>query len=163
MLSWFLQIGLQVFLVVVAVLSVPVLLLGKPVYLYWLHNGGHRPGLYRVRIFICLLPDTVQSWRLVTLCLGAVWRIQNSRPRSKYLTVTVRYAHVSSSCPCVLRDTSVCGATVRRSSTWWGIMTWRRAAVTAISPAAESARQMRSARQNTVSRSCYASSDHRCL
>uniref|UniRef100_A0A673XDB3 V-type proton ATPase subunit a n=1 Tax=Salmo trutta TaxID=8032 RepID=A0A673XDB3_SALTR len=31
------QTGLQVFLVVVALLSVPVLLLGKPVYLYWLH------------------------------------------------------------------------------------------------------------------------------
>uniref|UniRef100_A0A8C8IHP9 V-type proton ATPase subunit a n=1 Tax=Oncorhynchus tshawytscha TaxID=74940 RepID=A0A8C8IHP9_ONCTS len=34
------QTGLQVFLVVVALLSVPVLLLGKPVYLYWLHRGG---------------------------------------------------------------------------------------------------------------------------
>uniref|UniRef100_A0A8C8H328 V-type proton ATPase subunit a n=1 Tax=Oncorhynchus tshawytscha TaxID=74940 RepID=A0A8C8H328_ONCTS len=32
------QVG--VFLVVVALLSVPVLLLGKPVYLYWLHRGG---------------------------------------------------------------------------------------------------------------------------
>uniref|UniRef100_A0A8C7PNJ3 V-type proton ATPase subunit a n=1 Tax=Oncorhynchus mykiss TaxID=8022 RepID=A0A8C7PNJ3_ONCMY len=35
------HVGLQVFLVVIALLSVPVLLLGKPVYLYWLHNGGH--------------------------------------------------------------------------------------------------------------------------
>ncbi|XP_040898153.1 V-type proton ATPase 116 kDa subunit a [Toxotes jaculatrix] len=41
------QAGLQVFLVVIAVLSVPVLLLGKPVYLYWLHNGSHRLGMYR--------------------------------------------------------------------------------------------------------------------
>ncbi|KAM6944727.1 V-type proton ATPase 116 kDa subunit a isoform 2-T2 [Lycodopsis pacificus] len=41
------QTGLQVFLVVIAVLSVPVLLLGKPVYLYWLRNGNHRPGMYR--------------------------------------------------------------------------------------------------------------------
>uniref|UniRef100_A0A6Q2WZK7 V-type proton ATPase subunit a n=1 Tax=Esox lucius TaxID=8010 RepID=A0A6Q2WZK7_ESOLU len=42
------QVGLQVFLVVVALLSVPVLLLGKPVYLYWLHNGGaSRMGMYR--------------------------------------------------------------------------------------------------------------------
>uniref|UniRef100_A0A671WHR6 V-type proton ATPase subunit a n=1 Tax=Sparus aurata TaxID=8175 RepID=A0A671WHR6_SPAAU len=41
------QTGLQIFLVVIAVLSVPVLLLGKPVYLYWLHNGSHRLGLYR--------------------------------------------------------------------------------------------------------------------
>ncbi|KAM9743992.1 V-type proton ATPase 116 kDa subunit a [Menidia menidia] len=41
------QTGLQVFLVVIAVLSVPVLLLGKPVYLYWLHNGGRRLGMYR--------------------------------------------------------------------------------------------------------------------
>uniref|UniRef100_A0A7N8X3M4 V-type proton ATPase subunit a n=1 Tax=Mastacembelus armatus TaxID=205130 RepID=A0A7N8X3M4_9TELE len=43
------QAGLQVFLMVIAVLSVPVLLLGKPVYLYWLHNGSHRLGMYRVR------------------------------------------------------------------------------------------------------------------
>lgn len=41
------QTGLQVFLVVIAVLSVPVLLLGKPLYLYWLHNGRHRLGMYR--------------------------------------------------------------------------------------------------------------------
>uniref|UniRef100_A0A8C1JPW3 V-type proton ATPase subunit a n=1 Tax=Cyprinus carpio TaxID=7962 RepID=A0A8C1JPW3_CYPCA len=32
--------ALQVFLVVVALLSVPVLLFGKPLYLYWLHRGG---------------------------------------------------------------------------------------------------------------------------
>uniref|UniRef100_A0A665V7U0 V-type proton ATPase subunit a n=1 Tax=Echeneis naucrates TaxID=173247 RepID=A0A665V7U0_ECHNA len=42
------QAVFQVFLVVIAVLSVPVLLLGKPVYLYWLHNGSHRLGMYRV-------------------------------------------------------------------------------------------------------------------
>uniref|UniRef100_A0A8C8GNL0 V-type proton ATPase subunit a n=1 Tax=Oncorhynchus tshawytscha TaxID=74940 RepID=A0A8C8GNL0_ONCTS len=43
------QVGLQVFLVVIALLSVPVLLLGKPVYLYWLHNGGaNRIGMYRL-------------------------------------------------------------------------------------------------------------------
>ncbi|XP_067084098.1 V-type proton ATPase 116 kDa subunit a isoform X1 [Osmerus mordax] len=41
------QSGLQVFLLVVAMLSVPVLLLGKPVYLYWLHNGSTRLGMYR--------------------------------------------------------------------------------------------------------------------
>uniref|UniRef100_A0A7N6FLY7 V-type proton ATPase subunit a n=1 Tax=Anabas testudineus TaxID=64144 RepID=A0A7N6FLY7_ANATE len=43
------QAGLQIFLVIVAVLSVPVLLLGKPVYLYWLKNGNQRLGMYRVR------------------------------------------------------------------------------------------------------------------
>uniref|UniRef100_A0A665V761 V-type proton ATPase subunit a n=1 Tax=Echeneis naucrates TaxID=173247 RepID=A0A665V761_ECHNA len=43
------QAVFQVFLVVIAVLSVPVLLLGKPVYLYWLHNGSHRLGMYRWR------------------------------------------------------------------------------------------------------------------
>uniref|UniRef100_A0A8C8HRH5 V-type proton ATPase subunit a n=1 Tax=Oncorhynchus tshawytscha TaxID=74940 RepID=A0A8C8HRH5_ONCTS len=38
----------QVFLVVIALLSVPVLLLGKPVYLYLLHNGGaNLMGMYR--------------------------------------------------------------------------------------------------------------------
>ncbi|XP_047447831.1 V-type proton ATPase 116 kDa subunit a [Mugil cephalus] len=41
------QTGLQVFLVIIALLSVPVLLLGKPVYLYWLKNGSHRLGMYR--------------------------------------------------------------------------------------------------------------------
>ncbi|KAM4616574.1 V-type proton ATPase 116 kDa subunit a [Polymixia lowei] len=41
------QAGLQVFLVIIAVLSVPLLLLGKPVYLYWLHNGSRHLGMYR--------------------------------------------------------------------------------------------------------------------
>ncbi|KAK7126024.1 hypothetical protein R3I93_021413 [Phoxinus phoxinus] len=41
------QMGLQVFLVVVALLSVPVLLLGKPLYLNWLHHGGKRLGVHR--------------------------------------------------------------------------------------------------------------------
>uniref|UniRef100_A0A8C5ERU2 V-type proton ATPase subunit a n=1 Tax=Gouania willdenowi TaxID=441366 RepID=A0A8C5ERU2_GOUWI len=41
------QAGLQVFLVVIAVLSVPVLLVGKPAYLYWLHNGRHHMAMYR--------------------------------------------------------------------------------------------------------------------
>uniref|UniRef100_A0A665URB8 V-type proton ATPase subunit a n=1 Tax=Echeneis naucrates TaxID=173247 RepID=A0A665URB8_ECHNA len=40
--------GLQIFLVVVAMLSVPVLLLGKPVYLYWLYRGGK--GLRRRKV-----------------------------------------------------------------------------------------------------------------
>uniref|UniRef100_A0A8D3C583 V-type proton ATPase subunit a n=1 Tax=Scophthalmus maximus TaxID=52904 RepID=A0A8D3C583_SCOMX len=44
------QTGLQIFLVVIAVLSVPVLLLGKPIYLNWLHNGSQRLGMYRVRV-----------------------------------------------------------------------------------------------------------------
>uniref|UniRef100_A0A674B527 V-type proton ATPase subunit a n=1 Tax=Salmo trutta TaxID=8032 RepID=A0A674B527_SALTR len=43
----------QVFLVVIALLSVPVLLLGKPVYLYFLHNGGaNLMGMYRVRLCV---------------------------------------------------------------------------------------------------------------
>ncbi|CAL8247786.1 unnamed protein product [Merluccius merluccius] len=41
------QAGLQVFLLVMALLSVPILLLGKPLYLYWLHNGGRHLGMYR--------------------------------------------------------------------------------------------------------------------
>uniref|UniRef100_A0A674NBJ3 V-type proton ATPase subunit a n=1 Tax=Takifugu rubripes TaxID=31033 RepID=A0A674NBJ3_TAKRU len=43
------QNGLQIFLVVIAVLSVPVLFLGKPLYLYWLHNGNQHLRMYRVR------------------------------------------------------------------------------------------------------------------
>ncbi|XP_048875565.1 V-type proton ATPase 116 kDa subunit a 2 [Brienomyrus brachyistius] len=41
------QTGLQVFLLLVAFLSIPVLLLGKPLYLYWLHQGGRSLGVYR--------------------------------------------------------------------------------------------------------------------
>uniref|UniRef100_A0AAX7SVZ1 V-type proton ATPase subunit a n=1 Tax=Astatotilapia calliptera TaxID=8154 RepID=A0AAX7SVZ1_ASTCA len=41
------QIGLQIFLLVIAMLSVPVLLFGKPLYLYWLYRGGK--GLRRRR------------------------------------------------------------------------------------------------------------------
>uniref|UniRef100_A0A4W3J1Q7 V-type proton ATPase subunit a n=1 Tax=Callorhinchus milii TaxID=7868 RepID=A0A4W3J1Q7_CALMI len=37
-----------VFLVVVAVLSVPVLLVGRPAYLYWIHHGGQSITSYRV-------------------------------------------------------------------------------------------------------------------
>ncbi|XP_029693324.1 V-type proton ATPase 116 kDa subunit a isoform X1 [Takifugu rubripes] len=41
------QTGLQIFLVFIALLSVPVLLLGKPLYLYWTYRGGK--GLHRCR------------------------------------------------------------------------------------------------------------------
>uniref|UniRef100_A0A8C2C9H9 V-type proton ATPase subunit a n=1 Tax=Cyprinus carpio TaxID=7962 RepID=A0A8C2C9H9_CYPCA len=41
------QTGFQVFLVIVAVLSVPVLLLGKPLYLYWQHKGRNHLSMYR--------------------------------------------------------------------------------------------------------------------
>uniref|UniRef100_A0A671M0Y5 V-type proton ATPase subunit a n=1 Tax=Sinocyclocheilus anshuiensis TaxID=1608454 RepID=A0A671M0Y5_9TELE len=44
------QAGFQVFLLIVAVLSVPVLLLGKPLYLYWQHKGRDHLSMYRVRI-----------------------------------------------------------------------------------------------------------------
>ncbi|XP_041926202.1 V-type proton ATPase 116 kDa subunit a2 [Alosa sapidissima] len=41
------QMGLQIFLVIVALFSVPVMLLGKPLYLYWLHHGGKSLGAHR--------------------------------------------------------------------------------------------------------------------
>ncbi|GCC35740.1 hypothetical protein chiPu_0014228 [Chiloscyllium punctatum] len=41
------QTGCQMFLVVIAVLSIPVLLFGKPGYLYWKHHGGRNFGMYR--------------------------------------------------------------------------------------------------------------------
>nr|UQS87550.1 ATPase H+ transporting V0 subunit a2b [Rhamdia quelen] len=41
------QKGLQVFLLLVALLSVPVLLFGKPLYLYWLHKGRNHLRMYR--------------------------------------------------------------------------------------------------------------------
>uniref|UniRef100_A0A8C5C4W9 V-type proton ATPase subunit a n=1 Tax=Gadus morhua TaxID=8049 RepID=A0A8C5C4W9_GADMO len=49
------QVGLQVFLVCVAVMSVPVLLLGKPLFFYWLYRGGK--GLRRHRVSLrCVQP-----------------------------------------------------------------------------------------------------------
>uniref|UniRef100_A0A3B3U6K6 V-type proton ATPase subunit a n=1 Tax=Poecilia latipinna TaxID=48699 RepID=A0A3B3U6K6_9TELE len=42
------QTGLQVFLLLIAVMCVPVLLLGKPLYLYWQQRGGK--GLRRRRV-----------------------------------------------------------------------------------------------------------------
>uniref|UniRef100_A0A8C4IDI9 V-type proton ATPase subunit a n=1 Tax=Dicentrarchus labrax TaxID=13489 RepID=A0A8C4IDI9_DICLA len=65
------QTGLQIFLVVIAVLSVPVLLLGKPVYLYWLHNGSHRLGMYRVRFDFAdeLLHQAIHT---IEYCLGCI-------------------------------------------------------------------------------------------
>lgn len=42
------QTGLQIFLVIIAVLSAPMLLLGKPLYLYWLYRGGK--GMRRRRV-----------------------------------------------------------------------------------------------------------------
>ncbi|KAM8960020.1 V-type proton ATPase 116 kDa subunit a 2 [Pelodytes ibericus] len=41
------QFGFQIFLMVIVFLSVPVLLLGKPLYLYWQHHGGQTFGNYR--------------------------------------------------------------------------------------------------------------------
>ncbi|XP_053327949.1 V-type proton ATPase 116 kDa subunit a 2 [Spea bombifrons] len=41
------QFGLQAFLMVIVFLSVPVLLLGKPIYLYWQHHGGQTFSSYR--------------------------------------------------------------------------------------------------------------------
>ncbi|XP_005988989.1 V-type proton ATPase 116 kDa subunit a 2 isoform X2 [Latimeria chalumnae] len=41
------QVGLQKFLLVVVGFSVPVMLLGKPLYLLWLHKGHQRIGMNR--------------------------------------------------------------------------------------------------------------------
>uniref|UniRef100_A0A4W6GB74 V-type proton ATPase subunit a n=1 Tax=Lates calcarifer TaxID=8187 RepID=A0A4W6GB74_LATCA len=65
------QAGLQVFLVVIAVLSVPVLLLGKPIYLYWLHNGRPRLGMYRVR-FDFADEFLHQAIHTIEYCLGCI-------------------------------------------------------------------------------------------
>ncbi|XP_018412913.1 PREDICTED: V-type proton ATPase 116 kDa subunit a [Nanorana parkeri] len=41
------QAGFQIFLVVIVFLCVPVMLFGKPLYLYWQHHGGQTFGNYR--------------------------------------------------------------------------------------------------------------------
>ncbi|KAM9794082.1 V-type proton ATPase 116 kDa subunit a 2 isoform 2-T2 [Syngnathus typhle] len=47
------QTGLQIFLLAIAILCAPMLLLGKPLFLYWMHRGGkglrRRRGYERVR------------------------------------------------------------------------------------------------------------------
>uniref|UniRef100_A0AAQ6A7Z1 V-type proton ATPase subunit a n=1 Tax=Amphiprion ocellaris TaxID=80972 RepID=A0AAQ6A7Z1_AMPOC len=63
------QTGLQAFLLVIAVLSVPVLLLGKPVYLYWLQNGSHRLGMYRFNLADEFLHQAIHT---IEYCLGCI-------------------------------------------------------------------------------------------
>uniref|UniRef100_A0A672QNW4 V-type proton ATPase subunit a n=1 Tax=Sinocyclocheilus grahami TaxID=75366 RepID=A0A672QNW4_SINGR len=63
------QIGLQVFLVVVALLSVPVLLFGRPLYLYWLHHGGKSLGVHRFDFGDVFLHQAIHT---IEYCLGCV-------------------------------------------------------------------------------------------
>ncbi len=67
------QAGFQVFLVIVAVLSVPVLLLGKPLYLYWQNKGRDHFNMYRVRmfvLFVCVLRLAEGRWLIFSLSVG---------------------------------------------------------------------------------------------
>uniref|UniRef100_A0AAR2J2G4 V-type proton ATPase subunit a n=1 Tax=Pygocentrus nattereri TaxID=42514 RepID=A0AAR2J2G4_PYGNA len=63
------QMGLQVFLVAVALLCVPVLLLGKPLYLYWLHHGSKRLGVHRFDFGDVFLHQAIHT---IEYCLGCI-------------------------------------------------------------------------------------------
>uniref|UniRef100_A0AAY4CFP0 V-type proton ATPase subunit a n=1 Tax=Denticeps clupeoides TaxID=299321 RepID=A0AAY4CFP0_9TELE len=66
------QKTLQVFLLVIALLAVPVLLLGKPVYLYWLHKGQNRLYLSSLLQFDFADIFLHQSIHTIEYCLGCV-------------------------------------------------------------------------------------------
>lgn len=55
------------FLVLLALLSVPVLLVGKPLYLYWTYRGGK--GLRRCRVRALPRPEAA---RARSLCCSAL-------------------------------------------------------------------------------------------
>ncbi len=108
------QAGFQVFLVIVAVLSVPVLLLGKPLYLYWQNKGRDHLNMYRVRmlvLFVCVLRLAEGRWLIFSVSLRRV--------------------------------ISVYGGAVRRSSLSCMFMIWRRAPVWTATPPALTASQRR--------------------
>uniref|UniRef100_A0A3Q2FJY5 V-type proton ATPase subunit a n=1 Tax=Cyprinodon variegatus TaxID=28743 RepID=A0A3Q2FJY5_CYPVA len=68
------QTGLQIFLLLIAVMSVPVLLLGKPLYLYWQHRGGKGLRRRRVSPVTFDFADVLlhQAIHTIEYCLGCI-------------------------------------------------------------------------------------------
>uniref|UniRef100_A0A4W4HRW8 V-type proton ATPase subunit a n=1 Tax=Electrophorus electricus TaxID=8005 RepID=A0A4W4HRW8_ELEEL len=91
------QAALQMFLVAVALLCVPVLLLGKPLYLYWLHHGGKSLGVHRVCVRACSLlqHDVYRLKTLLCVCVCSALTLHSTQNKIKLFDFGDVFLHQS--------------------------------------------------------------------